>query len=172
MSDLHSQIHDYVEATIERVDVEDVVAAASAGRTTDPAPIFRRRPVWVAVGAALLVVLLIGVPLVLFRGGDSTTVDQPTTTTVSVTSTIVSTTQPRPETISTTRNSGFFARCPTRRCRSGFHRHDHDVHHREGPPRVAVGAVEGNPRHRAHGERVTGWVGCLGRLACRDRLRR
>ena len=27
MSDLHSQIHDYVEATIERVDVEDVVAA-------------------------------------------------------------------------------------------------------------------------------------------------
>ena len=64
MSDLRSQLHNYVESTIERVDVEDVVATVSAGRTADASPTRRRRPVWVAAGAALLVVLLIGVPLV------------------------------------------------------------------------------------------------------------
>ena len=98
MSDLRSQLHHYVESTIERVDVEDVVAAISAGQTADPKPAFRRRPVWVAAGAALLVVLLIGVPLVLSRGGESTLVDQPITTTLPETSTSPQTTQSVPET--------------------------------------------------------------------------
>ena len=98
MSDLHSQLRDYVESTIERVDVEDVVAAVSAEQTTDPRPTFRRRPVWVAAGAGLLVALLIGVPLVLVRGGNSTTVDQSATTEVATISTVVPTTQPVPET--------------------------------------------------------------------------
>ena len=94
MSNLRSQLRDYVESTIERVDVDDVVAAVSTERLADPKPTLRLRPVWVAAGAALLVVLLIGVPL-LFVGGDaSTTGGQPTTTTISVSSTAPPTTQP------------------------------------------------------------------------------
>ncbi len=94
MSDLHSQLRDYVESTIERVDVDDVVAAVSAERIADPKPTLLLRPVWVAVGAALLVVLLVGVPL-LFVGGDaSTTGGQLTATTISVSSTAPPTTQP------------------------------------------------------------------------------
>jgi hypothetical protein len=94
MSDLHTQLHDYVESTIERVDVDDVVAAVSAERLADPKPTLRLRPVWVAAGAALLVVLLVGVPL-LFVGDDaSTTGGQPTPTTMSVSSTAPPTTQP------------------------------------------------------------------------------
>jgi hypothetical protein len=97
MSDLRSQLRDYVESTIERVDVDDVVAAASVGQAADPRPTRRLRPVWVAAGAALLVLLLVGVPLLFFGGGDSTTADQ-TTTTAPVTSTAPTTTQ----TVSTT----------------------------------------------------------------------
>jgi hypothetical protein len=94
MSDLRSQLRDYVESTIERVDVDDVVAAVSAERIADPKPTLRLRRAWVAVGAALLVVLLVGVPL-LFVGGDaSTTGGQPTATTIPVSSTAPPTTQP------------------------------------------------------------------------------
>jgi hypothetical protein len=97
MSDLRSQLRDYVESTIERLDADDVVAAVSAGQAADPRPTHRLRPVWVAAGAALLVVLLVGVPLLLFGGGDSTTADQ-TTTTAPVTSTTQPKTQPVPTT--------------------------------------------------------------------------
>ncbi len=93
MSDLHSQLHDYVESTIDRVDVEDVVNAASTGQIADPRPVRRLRPVWVVAGAALLVMLLVGVPLLLLGDGDSTTAEQVTATTVSVTSTAPPTTQ-------------------------------------------------------------------------------
>ena len=94
MSDLHSKLHDYVESTIERIDAEDVVAAVSAGSTADPRPKPRLRPVWIAAGAALLVALLVGVPLLLLRGGDSTIAEQPATTTTPAATTIPATTQP------------------------------------------------------------------------------
>lgn len=94
MSDLHSQLRDYVESTIERLDVDDVVAAVSAERLADPKPTLRLRPVWVAVGAALLVVLLVGVPLLFVGGNASTTGGQPTATTIFVPSTAPATTQP------------------------------------------------------------------------------
>jgi hypothetical protein len=99
MSDLDSQLRDYVESTIERVDIDDVAAAASAGQTARPMPT-PRRPVWVAAGAALLVVLLIGIPLLLVGNGDSTTADQ-TPTTVPATTVASPTTQPVPATTST-----------------------------------------------------------------------
>ena len=81
MRDLRTQLHDYVESTIERVDVDDVVAAISVGQVADPRPVSRLRPVWVAAGAALLVVLSVGVPLVFFGSGDSPTVDESAATT-------------------------------------------------------------------------------------------
>ena len=96
MRDLQTQLHEYVESTIERVDVEDVVAAVSAGRIDDPRPVRRLRPVWVAVGAAVLVLLLVGVPLLFFMSGGSPTVDEPTTTTVPASTTVPPTTQPVP----------------------------------------------------------------------------
>jgi hypothetical protein len=98
MSDLHEQLHDYVESTIERVDIDDVAAAASAGPTARPKPTLRR-PVWVAAGAALLVILLIGIPLLLVGNGDSTTADQ-TPTTAPATTVAPPTTQPVPATTS------------------------------------------------------------------------
>lgn len=96
MRDLQTQLHEYVESTIERVDVEDVVAAVSAGRIDDPRPVRRLRPVWVAAGAAVLVLLLVGVPLLFFMRGDSPNVDQPTTTTLPAPTTVPPTTQPVP----------------------------------------------------------------------------
>ena len=84
MSDLDSQLRDYVESTIERVDIDDVAAAASAGPTARPKPTLRR-PVWIAAGAAVLVVLLIGMPLLLVGRGDSTTADQTRTTATATT---------------------------------------------------------------------------------------
>ena len=35
MRDLHAKLRDYVESTIERVDVEDVVATVSMGHVSD-----------------------------------------------------------------------------------------------------------------------------------------
>ena len=100
MSDLRSQLHDYVESTIERVGVEDVVAAISAGQAANPRPVSHCRPAWVAAGAALLVLLAVAVPLMFFRSGNSLiAVDQPTTTT---TTTTVSETSTAPTTPATT----------------------------------------------------------------------
>ncbi|MCJ7780873.1 MAG: hypothetical protein MUQ27_08595, partial [Acidimicrobiia bacterium] len=81
MRDLRTQLHDYVESTIERVDVDDVVAAISAGQVAEPPPVRRLRPVWVAAGSALLVLVLVGAPLLFFGSGDLPTVDQPAATT-------------------------------------------------------------------------------------------
>jgi hypothetical protein len=50
------------------------------------------RPVWVAAGAALLVLLLVGVPLLIFGSGDGVVADQTTTTVGSTTSVAPSTT--------------------------------------------------------------------------------
>lgn len=79
MPDLRGQLHDYVESTIERVDIDDVAAAVSARPTARPKPT-RRRPVWVAAGAALFVILLIGIPLLFIGSGNSTIADRAPTT--------------------------------------------------------------------------------------------
>ena len=96
MSDLREQLYDYVESTIERVDIDDVAAAASTEPTARPKPTLRR-PVWAAAGAALLVILLIGIPLLFIGNGDSTTADT-TPPTVPATTVAPPTTQPVPTT--------------------------------------------------------------------------
>jgi hypothetical protein len=58
-------------------------------RATEPirgGPVRAFRPVWVAAGAALLVLLLVGVPLLFFGSGDGVVADQTTTTVGSTTS--------------------------------------------------------------------------------------
>lgn len=96
MSDLHSQLRDYVESTIERVDVDDVVAAASAERVPGAKPFLRRQPAWVAAGAAVVVILLMGLPLLLIGGSDSTPSDATTATTVAPTTVAPTTVAPTP----------------------------------------------------------------------------
>jgi hypothetical protein len=93
MSDLHAQIRTYVEDTIERIDSDDVMIAVSSQPVVGDRTARRARPAWLAAGAAVLVLLLVGVPLMLLRGGESMTAAQPTTTAVSVTTTLPPTTE-------------------------------------------------------------------------------
>ena len=84
MRDLHTELRDYVESTIERVDVEDVVAAASIGHLPETRLTRRIRPVW-AFGASVAAVLVVlgAVPLLygmLNDGEPDTAVTIPTTT--------------------------------------------------------------------------------------------
>lgn len=66
MPDLHTQLHDYVESTIERIDAEDVAAAVQVVGGFDRRRSRRLRPVWVFVAAAIASLLLLGaVPLLL-----------------------------------------------------------------------------------------------------------
>ena len=79
MSDLGSQLRAYVEATIERIDIDDVAASASTGAPASPKPTLPK-PVWVVAGAALAVILLVGIPLLLVGSGDSINAGQIPTT--------------------------------------------------------------------------------------------
>ncbi|MGI9528768.1 MAG: hypothetical protein ACR2NG_03585, partial [Acidimicrobiia bacterium] len=94
MSDLRSQLRTYVESTIERADVDDVIASVSTGHLSGSEQSRRFRPVWAATAAAALVLLLVGVPLLVWGTGENETVGHDSSSTVPDTSTAPSTTQP------------------------------------------------------------------------------
>jgi hypothetical protein len=103
MADLRTQLRAYVEATIERVDAADVIAA----RATAPRPVWKRRewrrPVVIAFGAAAVVLVVVGGIVLLSRwlgqGQPAVTTVATTTTTLPATST---TTTPPTTTTTTT----------------------------------------------------------------------
>lgn len=84
MRDLHTELRDYIESTIERVDVEDVVAAISMGHVPETRSTRRLRPVWAfGAGVAAVLVVLGAVPLLygtLNDGEPDAAVTIPTTT--------------------------------------------------------------------------------------------
>jgi hypothetical protein len=80
MSDLHAQIRAYVEDTIERIDSDDVVAAVSLQPVVTNRAGWYARPTWVAAGAAVLVLIGVGLPVLFFGGDESPVADQPATT--------------------------------------------------------------------------------------------
>ena len=98
MADLRTQLRAYVEATIERVDIADVIAV----RAIAPEPRWYRRPVVVAVAAAAAVIVVVGGATVLGRWLRPA---QPPVTTVATTTTtlpVTSTTTTPPTTTTTT----------------------------------------------------------------------
>jgi hypothetical protein len=92
MADLRTQIHTYVESTIERVDSDDVVVAVATQSSASGQAQRKLRPVWVAAGAAALVSLLVGVPLLFVGSGDPVVVLEPSTTVAPVVTTVPATT--------------------------------------------------------------------------------
>jgi len=70
MSDLRAQIRSYVEDTIERIDSDDVIAAVSIQPVVSDRARSYTRPTWVAAGAAVLVLIVVGLPILYFSGGD------------------------------------------------------------------------------------------------------
>ncbi|MEA2002614.1 MAG: hypothetical protein U9N84_12135 [Actinomycetota bacterium] len=74
MLDLGAQLRDYVEATIERIDVEDVVGGVSRQPGERP-PRWSVRPAWVFTVAALIAIVLVGGPLLLDIGRSSDVAD-------------------------------------------------------------------------------------------------
>ena len=102
MADLRTQLRAYVEATIERVDAADMIAARAAA----PRPVWKRREwrrsVVIAFGAAAVVLVLVGGIVLLSRWLGQ---GQPAVTTVATTTTTLpatSTTTTPPTTTTTT----------------------------------------------------------------------
>ena len=93
MRDLRTELRDYVESTVERVDVEDVVAAVSMGHVPETRSTRRLRPVWVfGASVAAVLVVLGAVPLLygmLNDGEPNAAVTIPTTTVATVPTTPV-----------------------------------------------------------------------------------
>jgi hypothetical protein len=86
MPDLRVQLRDYVEANVERVDIDDLASAMQTspkGRLQPPGRVRRRwfvraRPVVIAGATAVIVVVLVGGAWLLTAGGeDSPVVTQP-----------------------------------------------------------------------------------------------
>lgn len=98
MADLRTQLRAYVEATIERVDIADVISV----RAVAPEPRWYRRPAVVAVAAGAAVIVVIGGAALLGRWLRPA---QPPVTTVATTTTTLpatSTTTTAPTTTTTT----------------------------------------------------------------------
>jgi len=94
MSDLRAQIRSYVEDTIERIDSDDVIAAVSIQPVVSDRARSYTRPTWVAAGAAVLVLIVVGLPILYFSGGESTVSGQSPTTIAVSPPTVPSTTAP------------------------------------------------------------------------------
>ena len=60
MSDLRTQLQSYIEANVERVDIDDVIATLPNQPVVDRKPRWRSRPVWMFAFSAVAVVVLIG----------------------------------------------------------------------------------------------------------------
>lgn len=60
MSDSGTQLRAYLDQTVERVDVEDVMRRARARKPRTPQPLVHRRPTWIAAAAALIMLVSIG----------------------------------------------------------------------------------------------------------------
>jgi len=83
MRDLHTELRDYIESTIERIDVEDVIAV-SMGNVPETRSTRRLHPAWAfGAGAVAVLVVLGAVPLLygaLSNGEPDAAVTIPTTT--------------------------------------------------------------------------------------------
>lgn len=80
MSDFRTQIRTYVEDTIERIDSDDVAVVVSNQSAVSNQARWFARPTWVAVGAAALVLIAVGFPILFVGGDDPVVVDQVMTT--------------------------------------------------------------------------------------------
>ena len=60
MSDPGTQLRSYLDQTVERVDMDDVFARARVRRQWTPHPLVNWHPAWIAVAAALIMVISIG----------------------------------------------------------------------------------------------------------------
>ena len=60
MSDPGPKLRAYLDQTVERVDVEDVMARARIRKPRAPQPFVHWRPAWIAVAAALIMLISIG----------------------------------------------------------------------------------------------------------------
>lgn len=104
MFDLRTQLRVYVEDTVERIDSDDVAAAVSGERIISNRAPWYLRPAWIAIGAAALVLIAVGLPILMIGGDESTVTDEPTTTVTSevTPSTTVTTVAPTVTTVSPT----------------------------------------------------------------------
>jgi len=60
MPDVKTELCAYLDQTVERVDVEDVLARARVRTSRKPHPFVHRRPAWIAAAAALIMLVSIG----------------------------------------------------------------------------------------------------------------
>lgn len=60
MSDIQSQLRSYMDQTVERVDVDDVLARTRVRKQWSPNPFVSWRPAWIAAAAALIMLISIG----------------------------------------------------------------------------------------------------------------
>ena len=60
MPDVTTELRAYLDQTVERVDVEDVLARAGVRTSRRPHPFVHRRPAWIAAAAALIMLVSIG----------------------------------------------------------------------------------------------------------------
>lgn len=60
MPDVKTELRAYLDQTVERVDVEDVLGRARARTSRRPHPFVHRRPAWIAAAAALIMLVSIG----------------------------------------------------------------------------------------------------------------
>ncbi|MEA3511094.1 MAG: hypothetical protein U9R51_06625 [Actinomycetota bacterium] len=94
MSDLQVQIRAYIENTIERIDSDDVVAAVAIRSDARDRSAWYIRPVWVAAGAAVIVSIAVGLPILFLGSRGSIVVVEPSTTVASIVTTVPSTSVP------------------------------------------------------------------------------
>jgi hypothetical protein len=60
MSDPGTKLRAYLDQTVERVDVEDIMARARVRKARSPQPFVHWRPAWIAIAAALIMLVSIG----------------------------------------------------------------------------------------------------------------
>jgi hypothetical protein len=143
MLDLRTQMRIYVEDTVERIDSDDVVAAVSSGSVAGERRAWYARPTWVATGAAVLMLIAIGLPILLISNDEPFVADQVTTTMttpVTPTPTVTTPVAPFPSVVTTTTSA-----VPLNPARLGVTWQQAPTQPAFGPNDVVRSVVEGGP---------------------------
>ena len=131
MSDLRSQLRQYVDSNIERLDADDLVAGLDSPSLRMPSP-RRRSPVLVAVASAVAVLLLVGGTVLVFAPSaevppvatNPTVAPQPEPSSAVTTETTVA---PQPEPTTASLPGPVTTQVPVADITSGWSRVPHDV---------------------------------------------